>query len=104
MSFGDGDTCHVEGICIVRIKLGWTVRELQDVRFVSQLKKNFISVRALETQRLRGILGEGVLKLFSGLLVVLKSIRRNNLYYLKSSAVTENLATSERLDDDSIRL
>ena len=40
----------------------------------------------------------------SGSLVVLKGIRRNNLYYLKGSVVTKNLTTSEYLVDDSIRL
>ena len=60
--------------------------------------------RALEAQDLRGTLEEGVLKMFRGSLVVLKSIRRNNLYYLKGCAVIGNLTASEYLDDDSIRL
>ena len=37
----------------------------------------------------------------SGSLVDLKGIRRNNLYYLKGSTVTENLVASEYLDVDS---
>ena len=69
-----------------------------------QLKKNVILIRTLEAQGLRGTLGEGILKMFISLLIVLKGIRRNSLYYLKSSIVTENLAASERLDGDSIRL
>ena len=40
----------------------------------------------------------------SGSLVVLKDIRRNNLYYLKDNAVTKNLTESEYLKDDSIKL
>jgi len=40
----------------------------------------------------------------SGSLVVLKDIRCNNLYYLKGSAVTENLSASKNLKSDSIRL
>ena len=39
-----------------------------------------------------------------GSLVVLKGIRCNNLYYLKGSAVTRNLAALEYLDGDSTRL
>ena len=42
--------------------------------------------------------------MFSGSLVVLKGIRCNNLYYLKGSAITKNLTTSEHLEGDSIRL
>jgi len=45
--------------------------------------------------------GEGVLKIFSGLLVVLKGTQCNNLYYLKGSAVTEKLTALEHLDDKS---
>ena len=49
-------------------------------------------------------LREGVLKMFSNSLVVLKDIQRNNLYYLKGSAVTKNFAASEYLEGDSTRL
>jgi len=72
-------------------------RELKDARYVSQLKKNLIAAVALEMQSLRETLGEGVLKIFSGSLVVLKGIRRNNLYYLMGSTVTENLKALEHL-------
>ena len=38
------------------------------------------------------------------LLVALKDTRRNNLYYLKDSAVTKNLTLSKHLEDDSSKL
>jgi len=79
-------------------------RELKDVRYVPQLQKNLILFGALEVQGLRGTLGESVLKMSSDSLVVLKDIRRNNLYYLKDSSVTKNLAALEHLKDDSTRL
>ena len=105
MSFGDDHTCHIEGISIVRIKLfDGMVGELKDVRHAPQLKKNVILIGALEAQALRETLGENILKMFSDSLVVLKGIRCNNLYYLKCNVIIENLATSECLDDDSIRL
>ena len=59
-----------------------------------------ISVGGLEAQGLRGTLKEDVLKMSSGLLMVLKVIQRNNLYYLKGSAVTENLTASGHLKDN----
>ena len=100
LTFDDGHTYQIEGICIVHIKLSdGTVRELKDVRYVSQLKKNFIG--ALEAQSLRGTHEESILKMSSGSLVILNGIRRNNLYYLKGS---ENLADLEHLEDDSTRL
>jgi len=65
------------------------------------LKKNLISLGALEEQGQRGTLEKCVLKMFRGSLVILKGIRRNNLYYLKGSA--KNLVASEDLDGDSTR-
>ena len=66
------------------------------------MTKNIISVGALEAESLIGTLGEDVLKMSSGSLVVLKSIRHNNVYYLMGSAVTE-FASSGQLDGDSSR-
>ena len=52
--------CNVEGIGTVRIKMDdGIVRELKEVRYVPQLKRNFISVGALEA------LGPGFLVLRS---------------------------------------
>ena len=99
MSYGDGHTCHVEGIWTVHVKLyDGTIRELKDVRYVPCMTKNMISVGALEAEGLRGTLEEGVLKMSSDLLVVLKEIRCDNLYYLKGSAMIENLVSSEWLN------
>jgi len=104
MSFGDVHTCHIMRICAIQIKMfDETVRELQDVRCVPQLK-NFISVGVLEAQGLKRTLREGIFKMFSGSLVIMKGIRCNNFYYLKDSAFTENLVASECLDGDSTRL
>jgi len=104
VSFGDGHTCHMKVICTIRIKLfDLMVRELKGVRYVTSVM-NVISIGALKAHGLRGTFGEGILKMFSGLLIVLKGIRHNNLYYLKGSVVTGNLAASERLDGDSTEL
>ena len=74
MSFSDGHTCHIEEICTVRIMLfDGVIRKLKDVRYVPQLNKN-LTVGALKVQGLRGTLGEGVLKISSGSLIVLKGI------------------------------
>jgi len=50
------------------------VRELKKVRYVPQLTKNIISVGALEAQSLKGTLGESVLEISNGSLIVLKGI------------------------------
>jgi len=103
MSIGDDHTCQLVGKDIIRIIMyDETLRELKEVRYIPSMTKNIISVGALEAEGLRGTLGEGVLKMSSGSLVILKSIRCNNLYYLMSSKVT-GLASSGQLDGDSIR-
>ena len=87
----------------VRIRMDdGTLRELNEVRYISRMTKNLISIGALEAESLRETLDEGVLKIFSGSLVVLKGIKRNNVYYLMGSAFTR-LASSRQLDGNSIR-
>jgi len=84
VSLGDGHTCQIEEIGTVRIKLfNGMIRELKNVRYFSQLKKNLIAVGALEAQSLKGTLGESVLKMTSGSLIVLKGIQHNNLHYFE---------------------
>jgi len=66
VSLKNGHTCQIEGICTVHIKLfDEMVRELKDVRYIPQLKKNLILVGALEAQDLEGLLE----KVFSRCLV-----------------------------------
>ena len=81
---GDDHPCHMKGIGIVLVKMFyWNMRELRNVRYVSQLKKNFISVGALEALDLEVSIRDGVLKMIKGSMVLLKGVRRNNLFYLK---------------------
>ena len=75
------------------------VRELKEVRYVPQLKKNLISVGALEILGLVVSIRDGVLKMTKGSMVVIKGVRWNNLYYLKGSTVTRQVETSNSSDD-----
>ena len=86
---GDDHPCNVEGMSTVRIKMfDGIVRELKEVRYVPQLKRNLISVGAFEALGLVVSIRDGVLKMIKGSIVVMKGVRWNNLYYLKSSTVT----------------
>jgi len=81
--------CQMIGISTVRIKMfNGVVRDLTDVRYVSQVKKNIISVRTVESKGLKVTLENIILKVTKGSLVVMKGIRDRNLYYLKDSTVT----------------
>ena len=59
-----------------------------------QLKRNLISVGALEALGYGVSVRDGVLKITRGSMVVLKGVRRNNLHYLLGGAVTGRVATS----------
>ena len=97
---GDDYPCNVEGIGTVRIKMfDWIVRELKEVRHVPQLKRNLISVGTLEALGLVIFIRDGVLKIIKGSMVVMKGVRRNNLYNLKGSTVTGQVETSNSSDD-----
>jgi len=47
---------------------------------------------------------DGILKMTISSMVVLKAVRRNNLYYLKGSTVTGQVMIFTNLDNDSTRL
>ena len=69
---------------------------LADVRYIPKLEKNLISLGTLESKGFTIILQNGILKVVSGALVVMKGIRRNNLYlYQGSTAVGTAAAVSE---------
>jgi len=68
------------------------------------LKKNIISVGALEALGLDTSGRDGVLKMLRASMVVLKGVRHNNLYYLKGNMVTGQVATCIGSDDDCTRL
>jgi len=70
------------------------------VRYVPQLKRHLISVGALETLGLEISIKDEILKMTKSSMVALKSVCRNNLYYLKGSTVTGQVATSTDTDDD----
>ena len=65
----DDRPCNMKGIVTVQIKMfDGMVRVLKKVRYVPQLKRNFISVDALETLGLEVSIRNGVLKMTKRLL------------------------------------
>jgi len=70
------------------------VRELKKVRYVSQLKRNLISVGALKALGLEVSVRDGILKMTNCLMVILKGVQRYDLYYLKGSTITRQVTIS----------
>jgi len=68
---GDNRPCNMEGIYTVYIKMfNGMMRELKEVRYIPQLKRNLISVGALEALSLEISIGDSVLKMTRGSRVI----------------------------------
>jgi len=77
-------------------------RTLTDVRYVPDLKKNLISVGALESKGFKVIADNGVMRICSGALVVMKAIRRNNnMYHYQGSTVIGTAVTTSNDDKEA---
>ena len=86
---GDDRSCNMKEIGIAQIKMfEGMVRELKEVRYVPQMKKNLIAVGTLKTLGHAVSVRDGVLKITRGSMVVMKGVRRNNLYYLMGGTIT----------------
>jgi len=102
---GDDEACQLNGIGTIRIKMfDSMVWDLIKVRYSPQMKKNIISVGAMESKRLKVTLENGVFNVMKGSMVVMKGVRDSNLYYLKGSTVTGALAAAVDSDEDATRL
>ncbi|KAH0645930.1 hypothetical protein KY284_033814 [Solanum tuberosum] len=74
-------------------------RTLIDVRYVPNLKKNLIFVGSLESKGFKVIADNGIMRICSGALVVMKAIRRiNNMYHYQGSTVIGTAATTSNND------
>ena len=93
----DNQPCKIARIGSISLKNhDGLISVLTDVRYIPKLEKNLISLGTLESKGFTIILQNGILKVVSGALVVMKGIRRNNLYlYQGSTAVGTAAAVSE---------
>ena len=65
------------------------VRELKEVRYVPVLKKNLISVGALEAKGYKVTIENDTIKFTYGAMMILQGVRHHNLYYLKGATIDE---------------
>ena len=77
---GSGDASYITWMGSIRLRNhDGSIRVLTNVRYVPKLKKNILSLGALETKDLGVIIRDGVLNVISNALLVMKGIIRNNL-------------------------
>ena len=91
---GNDSACKTKGIGKIRLKMhDGAVRVLTDVRYVPDLKKNLISLGALDSKDFKITMKGGVLKVVYGALILMKGVQRGNLYFLQGSTVVGGVAT-----------
>lgn len=61
----------------------WTIRILDSVRFVPNLKRNLISLGALDATGYSVKISEGIMKVMKGFLVTFKVDRVNGMYFVQ---------------------
>ena len=77
------NSCRTEGISTIYLRLhDGTLRDLKEVRYIPKMKTNIISLGALKSSGFIITLKNGELKVSLRNLVVMKGIRRKNLYFL----------------------
>ena len=81
---GNDISCKVVGIGSIRIKMfDGTVKILTDVRHVPELRKNLIYLGVSDTGGYKIIVQGGVMKVYKGILLVMKVKKVDNLFMLK---------------------
>jgi len=96
---------NMEGIGTVRIKMfDGMVQKLKEVQYVYQLKKILIFVGVLEALSLEVPIRDGILQMIKGSIAILKSVQRNNLYYLEDNTITGLVTTSINSDNDCTQI
>ena len=101
---GSGDVSYITGMSSIRLRNhDGLIRVLKNVChwYVLKLKKNLISLGGLESKGLVVIIRDGVLKVISNALLIMKGTRRNNLYYYKGRIVIGVVATVSGSDEDT---
>ena len=95
----DNQPCKIAGIGSISLKNhDGSTRVLIDVRYIPKLEKNLISLGILESKGFTIILQKGIRKVVSGALVVMKGIRRNNLYLYQGSTAVGTAAAISKAD------
>ncbi|GJY31824.1 retrovirus-related pol polyprotein from transposon TNT 1-94 [Tanacetum coccineum] len=96
VQLGDNRECKIRGIGKVRIQLkDRSSFVLHNVRYISELKRNLISLGTLEKEGYIVKLQSGKVKVINGSMVILSGIRRDNcVYSLDGHAMTGELNAS----------
>ena len=100
---GNDAQCKVAGIGTIQIKThDGVVKTLTKVCYISNLKRNLISLSTLESLGCKCSAEGGVLKVSKGALVLMKANRIGSLYVLQGFVVIGLAAISSSLPDSDV--
>ena len=88
---GDDHVLKIAGIGTIKLKMyDGTIRTIQEVRHVKDLKKNLLSLGQLDSSGCKTHVHDGVMKIVKGVLVLMKAEKIvANLYMLKGETQQE---------------
>jgi hypothetical protein len=102
---GNDISCKVVGIGSIRIKMfDGTVKMIIDVRHVPKLMKNLISLGGLDIGGYKSIFQGGVMKVYKGILLVMKAKKVGNLFLLEGSTESDHATTVFENDNYFVQL
>ena len=98
---GNDISCKVVGIVIFQIKMfDGSIKILTYVRHEPELRKNLISLGILDIGGYKSIVQGGVMKVYKGILLVMKAKKVGNLFLLEGRAESDHaIAISENNND-----
>eukprot|EP00253_Pinus_taeda_P032927 PITA_32927 len=102
---GNDVTCNIVGIGSIQLQMfDGTTKILTDVRHVPKLRKKLISLGALDTNGYKIVIQGGVMKIYKGILLVMKAKKVGNLFQLEGRTGSDHVSMVSEHDSCSIRL
>jgi hypothetical protein len=102
---GNDISCKVVGIGSIQIKMfDGTIKILTDVRHVPELRKNLISLGVLDTGGYKSIVQGGVMKVYKGILLVMKVKKVGKLFLLEGRTESDHATSLSENDSDYVQL
>lgn len=97
---GNDHTCQIRGIGSIKIKMyDGKVRKLSEVRYVPDLRRNLISLGVFDSKGYKFESQKGNMKISKEGAVLIKGVRRNDLYFLVGSTVTGHSHATTQTDN-----
>ena len=85
---GNNQKCNIRGIGSIRLRMqDQSVKVLNDVRYIPEVKRNLISLGLLESKGCSFFSSGGRMLVKRGESVVMTTERRGSLYYLYASVI-----------------